>query len=612
MSTLAKPSLDRPPVATAKFSDKDRPPRASNPEMGWASDVMAEMLRRLDVKYISLLPGASYRGLHDSLVNYLGNEAPKMLVCLHEEHAVAVAHGYAKVTDRPMAVALHSNVGLMHGTMAIFDLFCSRAPALILGATGPGDADQRRPWIDWIHTSKDQGAIIRPYTKWDDEPRGVAACMESMLRAWQIAATEPMGPTYVCLDVALQEEKLEKPVNFPDVTRFKPGNPPAPSAADLEAAARLLVSARKPVILIGRGSRREEDWQARIDLAESLGAAVLTDMKIACAFPSEHPLHVVEPRFRPSPEVTAIMREADVVLSLDWVDLKGQFQLALGKDEPVNAKIIHCSLDRYVHNGWDMGYFALPEVDLPILASPDQLTRPLTQAIVKLRGSDAKPAAKFKKKPHAVLPEPTQGAMVMKDIAVEVARFSQTREVTMANSALSFPSDFIRIRHPLDYLGQDGGGGVGSGPGTAVGAALALKDSGRISLSILGDGDFMMGNQAIWTAAHMGIPMIVVIANNRVYMNDVAHQERMAVIRGRPVENKYVGQRIDEPAPDLTGIARAQGWQGERVDNAGDLAAALLRAEAVWRDGKPYFIEALIDPNLEQGRGGHTEGRKEA
>src|SRR3954471_3452687 len=149
----------KPPIATARFAEKDRPPRSCNAELGWASDAMAEMLRRLDVRYISLLPGASYRGLHDSLVNYLGNAAPKMLVCLHEEHAVAVAHGYAKVTDRPMAVALHSNVGLMHGTMAIFDLFCSRAPALILGATGPGDADQRRPWIDWIHTSKDQGAI---------------------------------------------------------------------------------------------------------------------------------------------------------------------------------------------------------------------------------------------------------------------------------------------------------------------------------------------------------------------------------------------------------------------------------------------------------------------
>ena len=184
--------------------------------------------------------------------------------------------------------------------------------------------------------------------------------------------------------------------------------------------------------------------------------------------------------------------------------------------------------------------------------------------------------------------------------------------MTLANAALAFPSEFMRFAHPLDYLGQDGGGGVGSGPGTAIGAALALKDSGRISLSVIGDGDFMMGNQAIWTAAHMGIPMILVIANNRVYMNDVAHQERMAVVRGRPVENKYVGQQLDHPAIDLVAIARAQGWEGERAENARDLGAALLRGESVWRAGRPYFIEAVIDPNLEQGRGGHTEGRKEA
>src|SRR5271169_4393930 len=133
----------------------------------FGSDVVADTLRALEIPFIALNPGASYRGLHDSLVNHLGNVQPKMLLCLHEEHAVAVAHGYAKVTERPMAVALHSNVGLMHGTMAIFDLFCSRMPALILGATGPGDAEQRRPWIDWIHTSKDQGALIRQYTKWD-------------------------------------------------------------------------------------------------------------------------------------------------------------------------------------------------------------------------------------------------------------------------------------------------------------------------------------------------------------------------------------------------------------------------------------------------------------
>ena len=148
-------------IATAKFDDKDQLVLPSNARLGWGSDVVAEMLRRLDVRYIALVPGSSYRGLHDSLVNYLGNRDPKMLVCLHEEHTVAIAHGYAKVTEKPMAVAVHSGVGLMHATMAIFNIWCARLPVVIIGATGPGDADIRRPWIDWIHTAKDQGALIR-------------------------------------------------------------------------------------------------------------------------------------------------------------------------------------------------------------------------------------------------------------------------------------------------------------------------------------------------------------------------------------------------------------------------------------------------------------------
>ncbi len=111
--------------------------------------------------YIALNPGASYRGLHDSIVNYLGNKNPEMLLCLHEEHAIHIAQGYAKVTDKPMACAVHSNVGLMHATMAIFNAWCDRMPMVIMGATGPVDADMRRPWIDWIHTSRDQAAMIR-------------------------------------------------------------------------------------------------------------------------------------------------------------------------------------------------------------------------------------------------------------------------------------------------------------------------------------------------------------------------------------------------------------------------------------------------------------------
>lgn len=598
------------PLATASFADKDRPPRAINPALGWGSDAIAEMLRRLDVRYISLLPGASYRGLHDSLVNYLGNEAPKMLLCLHEEHAVALAQGYAKVTERPMAVALHSNVGLMHAVMSIFNLFVGRAPALILGATGPTDAEQRRPWIDWIHTAKDQGALIRNYSKWDDEPRSVGAAVESMLRAWQMASTPPYGPTYVCLDVALQEAALTGEVKFPDVTRFTPGEPPAASADAVAEAARLLAGAKKPVILMGRVSRREDDWAARIELAEAIGAAVLTDMKQAAAFPTAHRLHIIEPRFRPSPAFGAILRDADVILSLDWVDLKGTFELALGKDAPIAAKVIHCSLDRYVHNGWSMDHFGLPPVDLPILATPDALVRPLTAAIRRLRGTAEPAAPKFVKPETAPLPSPRgDGVMGPKDLALVIGEFTKVRDVTVAGYALGWPAETVDFKHPLDWIGTDGGGGVGSGPGIAVGAALALKDSGRLVLAVLGDGDFVMSNSALWTAAHMGIPLIVVIANNRCYYNDVAHQERVATVRGRPLENKLVGQEINDPAIDLVAIARAQGWSAEGpAKSAAELRAALGRAEAVVRAGRPYFIDALVDPAAGSGRG-HTSGR---
>ena len=139
----------------------ERPVPAGTNAAGFGSDVAAEALRALDVPYIALNPGASYRGLHDSLVNHLGNARPQMLLCLHEEHAVAIAHGYAKVTGRAMAAAVHSNVGLFHATMAIFNAWCDRIPVIVIGATGPVDAAKRRPWIDWIHTARDQGAIVR-------------------------------------------------------------------------------------------------------------------------------------------------------------------------------------------------------------------------------------------------------------------------------------------------------------------------------------------------------------------------------------------------------------------------------------------------------------------
>src|SRR6266571_95032 len=243
------------PASAGSLSALDRPIPAGVNTAGFGSDVVADALRATDIPYIALNPGASYRGLHDSLVNYLGNERPQMLLCLHEESAVAIAHGYAKVTGKAMGVALHSNVGLMHGTMAIFNAWCDRVPMLILGATGPWDAAKRRPWIDWIHTASDQGALVRDYTKWDNQPASVSAAYDALLRAAQMATTAPCGPTYVNLDAALQEAKLGDLPPLPDPSRFRAPEAPRPAPELVARAAALLAGAASPVIMIGRSQR---------------------------------------------------------------------------------------------------------------------------------------------------------------------------------------------------------------------------------------------------------------------------------------------------------------------------------------------------------------------
>src|SRR2546425_422405 len=230
-------------------------------------------------------PPDQVRGQHDSLVNHLGNTRPELLLCVHEESAVALAHGYARVTGRPLAVALHADVGLMHATMAIFNAWCDRIPILLLGGVGPIDAVKRRPWVDWIHTSRDLGALVRGYTKWDDQPGSVSAALEATLRAYRIAMTPPQGPVYVSFDAALQEEGLPAPVPLPSLDRYPASTPGiAPQETVLEVA-RLLETSQRPLLLIGRVSSVPADFQRRIALAERIGALVLTDIKTGASFP---------------------------------------------------------------------------------------------------------------------------------------------------------------------------------------------------------------------------------------------------------------------------------------------------------------------------------------
>jgi thiamine pyrophosphate-dependent acetolactate synthase large subunit-like protein len=576
------------PPAEAAGNEIDRPLPSAPSNRVWGSDAIAAMLRELDIPYIALNPGSSYRGLHDSIVNYLGNTRPRMLLCLHEESAVALAHGYAKVTGRPLAVFVHANVGLMHATMAIFNAWCDRAPMIVLGATGAVDAVRRRPWIEWIHTARDQGALIRNFTKWDDQPASIGAAQEAILRANLIAQSPPCGPVYINFNLELQEDEVAALPPQPETARFAPPASPEPAGPVVQRAAALLARARQPLILAGRGSRDPEAWQRRVALAEAIGARVMTDRKSGATFPTDHLLHGGGPE---------VIVNSDVILSLDWVDLAGTLKSAYG-GKPVTAKIIQVSIDQYVHNGWSMDYQGLAPTDVNLLAEPDAATSPLLAAVKELR-PNAPP-----------LPEPPSRSgpprlAALEDASViEVPHIATALKAALGDSAismlrlpLSWADGLWEFHHPLDYLGTDGGGGIGSGPGMSVGAALALRDtgSGRLPVAVLGDGDFLMGVTALWTAVRNGIPLLIVVANNRSFFNDELHQERVARQRGRPVENRWIGQAIRDPDIDLATMARGQGCTGiGPVEDPKQLVAAIGEAVAAVRAGKVCVVDVRV------------------
>jgi thiamine pyrophosphate-dependent acetolactate synthase large subunit-like protein len=570
----------------------DAPVRSRESDQFWGSDAFAAMLRELDMPYISLNPGASYRGLHDSIVNYLGNRTPQMLVSIHDENAVAIAHGYWKASDRMMAAALHSNVGLMHAQMAVFDAWCDRAPVLILGATGPWDAAKRRPWIDWVHTCADQGALVRDFTKWDNQPGSVAAGMDAMLRAAQIAQTAPRGPVYVNLDITLQMDKIGAMPALPDVKRYAAPDAVRPSTEIVAAAAKLLSSAKNPVMLAGRCLRSMDAWKLRVELAEKLNMRVLTNMKVAAAFPTDHRLHAAPPANRFGPETLKMLAEADVILSLDWLDLGGLLKNAFG-GKPVSSKIIQVSCDQHSHRGWSMDYQGLPPIDLYLMCEPEAAVPMLLEAVKARTGSAPE-------KLPVKAPTPSADAVSMAGVAHALTAATKGSDVCYTHLPIGWSGAYSHFNHPLDYLGAEGGAGVGSGPGLSVGSALALKGSGRLPIAVLGDGDFLMANTVLWTAAHYQIPLLVVVANNRSFFNDELHQERVAKERGRPPENRWIGMRIGDPDIDLAAMAKSQGCVGiGPVTRASELQKAIDQGVEATRQGKVVVVDARVLPGYD-------------
>jgi len=553
----------------------------------FGSDSIAELLRSYDIPYLPMTPGASFRGLHDSIVNHLGNSSPELLICIHEEHAVAIAHGYAKVTGEPLIVALHSNVGLMHAAMAIYNAWCDRVPMLIIGATGPLDAEKRRPWIDWIHTSQDQGQIIRSYCKWDDQPTSPDGALNSISRGMSITKTLPHAPVYVNCDTVLFEEEHEPANNqltdgTPDQTEL-----PGLTESQLEQLKSRISGSKKIVILLGRLNRNQDDFDNRVRLAEGLSATVITDLRTGSTFPSDHDLHCPPDNLMPSEKSSDAIRAADLVMSFDWIDLGGMLRNTFAA--PVaQCPTFHFSLDQNLINGWSKDHCEPARNTTTLLVDPNTAINQLVEILDLAKN----PLSAVKRKPRK---ESAHESLSMRSLASTCFSVLESEKNTLIRTPISWRSEDWVFKEPLDHLGFDGGGGIGSGVGMAVGGALALKHSDRLPIAVLGDGDYLMGVSGLWTAVHHDIPLLIIVANNRSFFNDELHQERVAIARDRDVNNKGVGIRLDEPDVDLVGMATAQGCVGfGPIHTPDDLRQELILAVEQVKAGKVVVVDARV------------------
>jgi acetolactate synthase-1/2/3 large subunit len=585
---------------------------AENPTAEWGSDVIVDMLKAFEIEYVALNPGSSYRGLHDSLINYGGNFMPEAILCPHEEIAVGVAHGYARAKGRPMAAAVHNVVGLQHSSMAIYNAWCDRLPVIVLGGTGPTDMAHRRPRIDWVHTAVVQGNLVRDFVKWDDQPASVEAVPESFIRAYRLATTDPKGPVYLCYDVDLQEKKLAGPAIIPSLDRYPP---PLSLQAPEEGFAqtlRWLFEAKRPVIIADWVGRNEAGFNSLREVAELLAMPVF-DQNGRFNFPCRHPLNLTGMERQALPQ-------ADLVLALDVPDLEGSISRRVQEQGkrgsvsllPSQAKIINVALDDLLVRAWSHEFNRLRQSDLSILADTSVFLPELVRRLRAEKGTLAKIGpdierrqadwAKLRDEGDRTRDAKTQASWNNKPIALsrlftELNRVLKNENWVYTNSTrYGTENSYLDADKFNQILGKFKGGGLGYGLPASLGAALAVKNSGKICVDFQPDGDLLFTLSGLWTASHYSIPLLLVVFSNRSYYNDEEHQERMARLRGRPVENKVYGIRIEEPAVDFATTARSFGiWSTGPVTEPAELPKTLCEALRAVKEGRPALVDVVCE-----------------
>lgn len=587
------------------------PARRGVPRAEYGSDLIVDLFKAYEIEYAALNPGATFRGLHDSIVNYGGNRMPQIILCNHEEIAVAIAQGYGKATSRPMAAIVHDIVGLLHAAMAIYTAWLDRTPVLIMGGTGPMAVETRRPWIDWIHTALVQGNAIRDYVKWDDQPASLQSIVESFIRGYRIATTEPQGPVYLCFDAALQEQRLDATVPIPDISRYAPPSLAQADPAALETAARWLIDAEHPIILADYVGRNPDAVKSLVRLAESLAIPVI-DLGSRFNFPNTHPLDLTGAE-------AELLPNADVVLALDVFDIEKatttvdrtaripRSQLKSG------TRVVHISFNDFMVRSWAQEQGRLHPVDLPIAADTSLAISALAvlcEAAVKQDGAQRA----RREKRRAQLEQ--QHRALRSKWRESADRARNERPISFARLGLDLwdvvkDQDWVLVNRNLrgwtrrlwdwtttkPYVGAHMGGGVGYGIGHSIGAALALGRT-QLCIDIQPDGDLLYTPSALWTAAHHRIPLLIVMYNNRSYYNDEEHQILMAKARGRPVENAHIGQRMNDPPVDFAGMARGFGIEAwGPIEDPADLRAAIERAtHYIMRERKAALVDVVTQP----------------
>ena len=581
---------------------------ANREDPKYASDAMVDLLSAMGFDYAFVLPGSSFRGLHDSLVNYGRNHRPQLIMGTHEQIAVSMAHGYAKATGRAGLCVLHDLVGVMNGSIATYNAWCDQSPVVILGGSGPSNPFERRV-IDWIHSAGSQSDILKNYVKWTDEPPTARAILESIARANKIALTPPQGPVYVSIDCGVQEEKIDGAIPAPDLghSRYQPALPTAANPEALDRAVELLVAAEMPLVFAGQIAIRPEAGPPLIELVEALGAAYENDRAVV-GMPTAHPQNLSGD--------SAIRSDADVMLAIDSQDTaallgsysSGRSQYLDKGGDATAPKVIDLSLNDMFQNIWSNTDGGLPAVDVQISAEPLFGQGQLVSAVRKRVDGDPAAQKRIDQRKaalgqrhdklraaqlEAIKPGWDETPISTARLVHEVYQAVKDKDwlLTVRNNR-SFHEVLWEFTGAGQYLGADGGGGVGYGPGAAVGAAIGAQDRSKFCIVILGDGDYVMSASALWSAVDYRVPILAVLNDNSTWGNDELHQVEIARQRARPSENAWIGQRMIGPNIDFATVARGFGaWAEGPVIDPGDLAEILRRAVAEVEKGGVALVD---------------------